>query len=156
MRKFFSYLGLSLLIFFFTSCGTDFVVNESKSVKNPWLSSETVEFSFEILDTISAYSFSINVRNSTDYDFSNIYFFINTVFPNGTETRDTVECILANVRGKWLGKGMGNLKESSHSIREKINFPASGIYTIKFEQAMREEELYGIKDIGIKIIKAID
>ncbi len=125
-------------------------------MNKPWKSSQPVSFEFNIQDTISPYSFYINVRNNMDYDFSNIYFFVTTTFPDGTTGRDTVECILANVRGKWLGSGMGNIKESSHLIREDLVFPASGKYQMQLEQAMREEKLDGIEDVGIKIVKKID
>ena len=139
-----------------TSCGTNFVINESKSVANPWKNTQTLDFEFEIQDTLTPYSFFINVRNTINYDYSNIYFFINTTFPDGKISRDTVECILANVRGKWLGKGMGNLKESSHLIRKKLYFPSSGMYKMQIEHAMRNNSIDGIEDVGIKIIREID
>jgi gliding motility-associated lipoprotein GldH len=147
---------LLLFLAVLASCGTNFVINESKSVTHPWKSTQTVDFEFEIQDTLASYSFFINIRNTIDYNYSNIYFFINTTFPNGQSSRDTVECIIANVRGKWLGKGMGNLKESSHLIREKLYFPSTGIYKMQIEQAMREDALTGIEDVGIKIIKEIN
>ena len=142
-----------LLLLLLSSCGRNHIINESHSVEHPWKSKQTIDFEFEITDTISPYTFFINVRNNVDYNYSNIYFFINTVFPDGQSSRDTVECILANVRGKWLGKGMGSLKESTHLIRENLKFPVSGLYKMEFEQAMREDELDGIEDIGVKIIK---
>ncbi len=145
----------SLIIAMFISCGNNFVINENQSVKGSWESNQTIDFAFDIQDTIAAYSFYINIRNDVDYNYSNIYFFINTTFPNGLSSRDTVECILANVRGKWLGKGIANIKESSHLIREKLYFPVSGSYQIQIEQAMRDEVLVGIEDVGIKIIKEI-
>lgn len=48
---------------------------------------------------------------------------------------------------------MGSIKESSHLIREDLVFPASGKYQMQLEQAMREEKLNGIEDVGIKIVK---
>lgn len=142
-----------LLTILLASCGNSFVINESQSISHPWEAAQTIDFEFDIQDTISPYSFFINIRNDIDYDYSNIYFFIHTTFPDGQLSRDTVECILANVRGKWIGKGMGSIKESSHLIRNKLYFPASGLYKIRIEQAMRKELLNGIEDIGIKISK---
>jgi len=148
----FLFLLLALLL---ASCGNNFVINKSQSTEHPWESNRTIDFEFEIQDTLSSYSFYINVRNDIDYNYSNIYFFINTSFPDGMSSRDTVECILADVRGKWLGTGTGSIKESSHLIREKLYFPASGIYKMKIEQAMREKLLDGIEDVGIIITKEI-
>lgn len=144
-----------LLTVLLISCGGNFVINDSQSVDHPWRAKQTIDFEFNIQDTLSPYSFFINVRNDIDYNYSNIYFFIETTFPNGEMSRDTVECILANVRGKWLGKGMGSIKESSHLIRKNLYFPVSGLYKMQIEQAMRDEALNGIEDIGIKISKEI-
>lgn len=121
------------------------------AIPHPWKSDQAIAFEFEIKDTLSLHPFHITIRNNTDYKYSNIFFFIKTTFPNGESSRDTVECILANVRGKWLGKGMGSIKESSHLIREDLQFPLSGLYRMEFIQAMRENELEGIEDVGIKI-----
>lgn len=134
-----------------SSCDNNSLIKESKSVHHPWLSNQTIEFEFEVTDTIASHSFYIDIRNNTDYSYSNVFFFINTTFPNGTMTKDTVECILADVRGKWLGKGMGSIKESTHVIREDLVFPLSGLYKMEFVQAMRDHELYGIEDVGIDI-----
>ncbi len=156
VSKYLSSIIFLCLVFILVSCQDNTIVNQNKSVDKPWESSQPVNFEFEISDTINPYSFYINVRNNMDYDFSNIYFFVTTTFPDGTSGRDTVECILANVRGKWLGSGMGSIKESAHLIREDLLFPASGKYHVQLEQAMREEKLNGIEDVGIKIVKKID
>ena len=50
---------------------------------------------------------------------------------------------------------MGSIKESSHLIRENLFFPMTGLYKMQIEQAMRDEALNGIKDVGIKISKEI-
>ena len=142
-----------LLVCFLNSCQSDYEVSKNIAVPLPWDSHHPINFEFQINDTIATYSFYISVRNNEEYPFSNIYFFINTLLPDGKSARDTVECILANPSGKWLGKGMGNLKESTHLIRNNLIFPRSGTYRMEIEQAMRVDELSGIKDVGIKIMK---
>lgn len=144
------------IIFIWISCNTNFIINESKAINNPWKSKNTIGFEFQIPDTISSYSFYMSVRNSTDYNYRNIYFFIHTIFPDGYLSKDTVECILANVRGKWVGNGIGDVKESSHLISNHVHFPRSGLYKIEIEQAMRTNNLTGIRDVGIKIVKNVD
>ncbi len=145
----------SLLIIgsIFYACNPHAVIHESKSVSQSWQAENKINFEFEIKDSIPSYSFYMIIRNNEDYAFSNIYFFVNTYLPNGTYSRDTIECILADVRGKWKGQGMGSLKESEHLIRQKLTFPRTGAYRIEIEQAMRVEKLTGVKDVGIKIVK---
>jgi len=100
------------------------------------------------------YDFYINIRHSEAYAYRNIYFFVNTVFPNGNISRDTIECMLADIRGKWYGNGYGNIKENKILIRRNLQFQNAGLYKIVFIQAMREDELQGMSDIGILIDKS--
>ena len=147
---------ISLLGVILISCSENTVINQSKSITESWNQGEKIQFEFEITDTLSSYNFFLNIRNSTKYRFSNIYFFIDTKMPDGNQHRDTIECILADREGKWIGKGMGDIKENSILIRNQLLFPMTGNYSIDFEQAMRIEALKGIKDIGIKLVKNPD
>lgn len=139
---------------FLGSCTSDLVVNESAVVEGLWDKNDTVTFDFEINDTLSNFDFFINVRHKISYPYQNIFFFVNTEFPNGNLTNDTIECVLADVRGKWYGRGFGDVKENRILITKNLRFPVSGYYQMKFVQAMREEKLSGLTDIGIQISKA--
>jgi len=76
---------------------------------------------------------------------------MNTKFPNDNMSRDTLEFILADIEGKWLGKGWGSVKENSILISSDMRFPLAGTYEFKIQQAMRQDTLKGIKNIGIRI-----
>lgn len=91
------------------------------------------------------------MRHADSYKFSNLYLFINSYFPGGSHTRDTIELILADHTGKWYGSGFGNIKEYQVLIRKGVVFPVTGVYKIGIEQGMRENNLLGIEDIGIRI-----
>ena len=99
------------------------------------------------------YNFYINIRNTTNYNYSNVFFFIKTEFPNGQYSLDTVEVFVADLDGNWLGKGMGDNKDIQILFRKRGRFPMSGNYNISFEHAMRKEDLVGIKALGIRIEK---
>ena len=66
-------------------------------------------------------------------------------------SRDTIELILADVEGKWLGKGWGAVKENSILLSGDMRFPLKGQYEFKIQQAMRVDTLDGISDIGIRM-----
>ena len=119
--------------------------------KAEWNNKEIIKFDVDISDINSRHNFYINIRNTTDYTFSNVYFFIKTVFPDGGIAKDTVECFLADVDGRWLGRGLGKFKDSRILFRKNIVFPQKGVYSFEFEQAMRVENLIGIDEIGIRI-----
>lgn len=79
--------------------------------------------------------------------------FIDTHFPQGIHTQDTIELILADNTGKWYGKGFGKIKEYQVLIRKAVTFPVTGIYNIGIVQGMRDKNLQGIEDVGIRIEK---
>lgn len=119
-----------------------------------WNNEEIIQFDVEVSDINSRHNFYINIRNSTDYTFSNVYFFIKTVFPDGGIAKDTVECFLADVDGRWLGRGLGKFIDNRILFRKNIVFPQKGVYSFEFEQAMRVENLIGIDEVGIRIEKS--
>ena len=122
--------------------------------KANWKASDTLFFHFTITDTLQPYDFGFNVRNTTSYDYQNLYLFITAWYPGGTWSRDTAECILAAPDGKWFGKGISKIKDSRFVFRKGVRFRRSGTYTIGVNQAMRSNMLQGISDIGIRIVKA--
>jgi gliding motility-associated lipoprotein GldH len=148
---------LAILPAFFlilTSCSSGTLYDNNKSMPdNVWKSDQIIRFDVELEDTVNICKFYINVRHSTDYRYANLFLFINTTFPDGREARDTVECILADPSGKWLGKGISNIRDNQVLLRRGIRFPEQGTYIFEFEQAMREPELEGIMDLGLRIVK---
>lgn len=142
--------GLMLI----NSCDSELVISENKAITGGWDKDEPIDFSFEIVDTLALYDFYIKIRHSETYAYRNIYFFVNTEFPNGNISRDTIECMLADLRGQWYGNGYGNIKENKILIRRNLQFQNAGLYKIVFIQAMREDELQGLSDIGILIDKS--
>ena len=116
-----------------------------------WKSTEPVHFEFETHDTLQLHNFYINVRNREDYAFSNIFFFVEMEFPNGKKSIDTVECMLANEQGQWLGESSASLHNHEFLYQRAKQFPLGGRYKIDIRQGMRTEELKGISDVGFKL-----
>ncbi len=147
-----------ILIFFITiyiACDPGRIYDQSKSISDSgWHKDSVAGFIVEVDDTLQAYSFYITIRNNDNYPFRNFYMFLNTKLPNGNITRDTIELILADNEGKWLGKGFGSVKDNQIPIRKNLLFPLKGTYTFEIEQGMREEKLEGLVDIGIRVEKA--
>lgn len=136
----------------FASCGNGVLFEENIRIDDAtWKSSSPAKFEISVEDTVTGYDFYINVRNTGEYRFSNMYLFIGTVFPDGKTIRDTVECIMANPMGEWLGSGVGDLHEQSILFKRAVNFPMKGNYRFEFVQAMRQDPLPGIADVGLRI-----
>jgi len=144
-------------LFALSSCQFDSIYNENVTVENAeWDKDEAVRFEVMIDDSLASYDFFLNFRNTTDYRYSNLYVFLTTRFPNANLTRDTIEFILADEKGHWLGKGWGNLKENNILLKKDLQFPLSGRYVFLIQQAMRVDTLEGIHDVGLQISKADD
>lgn len=143
-----------------SSCADDnFIFEQNVEIPNAeWLVSEKAILKVDITDTVSQHNFYINVRNTEEYPYRNLYVFVKTTFPNEKTSRDTVGIVLADATGKWIGSGSGFLNSSRHptnTILFKYNkrFPIPGEYVFEIEQAMRTDTLKGIQNIGLKIDK---
>lgn len=142
------------LVLIFAACIEQGLYDKYVAI-NPqgWNFQDPAVFEVEITDTVSAVNFFLNIRHNTDYEFRNLYLFLHTKYPSGQHTTDTLEIMLAAPDGKWFGKGYGKIKEDRILLKKGVYFEVTGKYTFRLEQAMREENLSGIEDIGITIKK---
>lgn len=151
-----SKLVIGLMILLVSSCGTPPVFEYYKTMKSEtWEVNDTVKTSFSINDTLQPYNFFLNLRNNNSYNYSNLYVFVDTEFPNGKKLTDTVECVLAYPDGRWIGSGFGNVYDNRIMYKYRKRFPLMGEYQIKITHAMREEVLAGILDVGFRLDKTV-
>lgn len=116
-----------------------------------WDKDSLAVFRTEMTDTTEAYDIMIQVRNDNDYAFANLWLFIDVVSPDGHTRRDTLECVLANPDGTWLGGGWGSLYTLRCPYMPQVRFARPGPYTFRITQGMRKDQLKGIHDIGLLI-----
>lgn len=142
-------LALALL---FAACNDRVVYHNSKTLEEEqWSYDDTLRFHVEIYDSLSLHKLYLDVRNTTDYDYRNLFLFMDIEFPGGQILRDTLECILAERDGTWTGSGFGRFRSNRFLFRDDVWFPEKGVYTFKICQGMRYDTLPGISDIGIRI-----
>ncbi len=138
----------------FLSCDTNQVYENNIELHNyTWNKDSIMVFKVDIEDTISAHNIYVNVRNTSQYEMQNFFLFIKTTAPTGIQLKDTFECYLADKRGRWTGKGWGDIYENQFIYKNNIRFPVSGSYTFELIQGMRIENLEYISDIGLRIEK---
>lgn len=137
-----------------TSCLGGKVADQSVALSEEgWFIADSVIFGVDVADTTKPVDFYLNIRNETDYRYANLILFLDSYFPDGRHSRDTLECFLANKEGEWTGSGIGSSKENSLLVKKNVLFPLSGHYRFVFTQAMRDDPLKGITDIGITIAR---
>ncbi|MCW3085005.1 MAG: hypothetical protein JWP12_2371 [Bacteroidetes bacterium] len=140
---------------FFTSCDRNRIFENNKDIpETGWDSSNVVKFNVEIKDPSTPANFYINVRNADGYPYSNLFLFIKTRFPNGKQSNDTLECFLADDKGKWTGKGIGDIYDNQIPFKRNVRFPLAGLYTFEIAQGMRQQLIPLIIDVGLRIEKA--
>jgi gliding motility-associated lipoprotein GldH len=145
-------LGLTIVLFM--SCDSKRVFEKNIEIpQGIWNSKNLARFEVNITDTATPHNFYINVRNAGAYPYSNLYMFLETEFPDKVYSKDTIECILADNSGKWLGQGSGDIWDNQILFKKGFRFRKTGAYVFKLEQAMRVENLPMIMDIGIRIEK---
>lgn len=141
-----------VVAFMLGSCNSHSVYNNNIDIPNStWSIDSIAQFNVDISDTTSVHNVYINLRNTTSYANSNLYLFIHTTAPSGAMLRDTLECILANSRGEWLGKGFGALRDNQILYKQYIRFPEKGTYHFSIQHGMRTQQLKGIASVGIRV-----
>ncbi|MBL0327924.1 MAG: gliding motility lipoprotein GldH [Bacteroidetes bacterium] len=144
-----------LSVMLLASCDGGRIFEKNQEMpQSGWAQSNKITFDVEIKDPATPAHFYVNVRNSEGYPYSNLFLFIKTVFPNGKFSNDTLECVLADEKGKWLGTGVGDIYDNQIPFKRNVRFPMAGTYRFEIEQGMRSETVPLIMDVGLRIEKA--
>ena len=147
--QFFYSILLALIV---SSCGRSILFEKVDHISDEkWESDQILKYQFKIVDTAQFYDIFINIRNTTDYPYQNLYLFLTNQFPSGVAVTDTIEALLCDPFGNWYGKGSGRIKDHRLLMRQKVRFQQKGVYNFSFQHAMRDEDLIGITEFGITI-----
>jgi gliding motility-associated lipoprotein GldH len=118
-----------------------------------WKLMDIPTFKTQITDTINSNNVFFTIRTGSSYPFRNIYLFVTTTSPDGKSITDTLQYNLANEKGKWYGKGFGDVHELNLPYKSNVFFPVKGIYQFKIQHGMRIEDLKDVYDFGLRIEK---
>ncbi|WP_375580977.1 gliding motility lipoprotein GldH [Marivirga tractuosa] len=150
MRAIYSFISL---IFIFISCTEDRYYEHNYDFKDrKWNMQETAAFNFEIDSIELPYQIKLNVRNTIDYPFRNLY-----VKYQLKDSTYLMEDKLLNLKlfeaksGKPFGDHQSDIYSHQLILQDSVFFPEKGKYTIELKQYMREKEIEGIVSAGIRI-----
>jgi len=137
------------------SCNNNIVYTDSIPMPGKkWELMNIPSFKVPIDDTLSSNNVIFTIRTGSSYPFRNIYLFVQTKSPEGKFLTDTIEYFLADEKGKWYGKGFGDIHEMNLPYKSNVYFPVKGIYQFNIQHGMRVEDLNGVYDLGLRIVKA--
>ena len=146
-------LSWLLLILCLCSCSNEEIFYEFHSFeKGEWTREEPAVFTLNVTDTLSYYTLDLVLRNDDSYAYQNIWLFIDRKNPEGEIRSDSLNVELADVYGKWHGKGL-SLYSLSIPYLSSLRYDSGGDYTYTIRQGMRENPLKGVSDIGLKLSK---
>lgn len=158
MHKLFLPVLLVILGCLVLSCDSNRVYDEYQTIPSTWNKDSIVTFNLKTIDSVEPYNVFINIRNNSDFDYSNLFLIAQIKFPQGKVITDTLEYEMAAPNGEWLGTGFGDVKESKLWYKQNVIFEETGNYKFSLQQAMRKngneegiENLEGITEVGFRI-----
>lgn len=135
------------------SCNTIDVYEKTKIFpSHNWVAAEKPTFAFEIKDTAVLYNIFLVIRHHDAYRYNNIWIDVSMKGPSDT-LQVKREFILGNNAQGWLGSGMDDIFEHRIPFNNKPTALKKGTYTFQLEQAMREDPLQEILNVGIRVQK---
>jgi gliding motility-associated lipoprotein GldH len=150
MKSFYSIIGL---VFLFIACTEDrYFENNIDFNDRVWEMDESAEFEFEIDSTTLPYQIKLNLRNSLDYPYRNLYIKYQLLDSTQLIADKLMDIKLFEAKnGKPFGSRQSDIYSHQLILQDSVFFPEKGTYKIALSQYMREKELKGIISVGIKI-----
>ncbi len=150
-----SWLIIGLIAICF-SCGKAPFYEKSVSFKNKeWTRNLKPSFKVDIKDIGQEYNFTLSLRTTTDYKYSNLWIFLKTEAPDGTSAREPFEIVLANPDGSWVGNKSGTIVETPLYFNKR-KLPLKGNYTFTVEQGITNSEVNEVLDISFIVETVIN
>lgn len=145
-------IALLFALLVFAACDSKVFYDETCRVdEQGWNMDDKLVYNIDVDDTTQTYLCCLDVRVRNDYPYSNIYFFLSTIYPNGDVAVDTnIEFQLAAPDGKWMGREQGRYVDGRYPFCY-FHFPEAGSYQFVLRHAMRDSLLPGVKDVGLHI-----
>ncbi len=135
---------LFILILTLLSCKRGYLFEDSRSLDPAgWQADDFLQFVIPVENLDQEFNIMVHLRHDGRYEYSNLFLFINTYAPTGASIRDTLECMLSDVSGRWFGRGIGGHYTIEVPFKRKVRFPYKGNYRIEIQHGMhRESQVY--------------
>lgn len=118
--------------------------------ENGWAYNDTICFIPSITDSIAIGDLSVALRHNNNYHYSNLWLEISYPTNDSIVKCDTINIILADIYGKWHGKGLGTSYQIEKDISENFRIKKGDSFTIR--HIMRVDTLNDIEQIGLFFI----
>jgi len=118
---------------------------------NRWNAKDSILFSFDVLGESIPKNMSFFLRNNLDYPYRNIFLLVEIQNNSEIIDSDTVQYLMSNKYGQWLGKGFGKTRDNYFIFKKDYLFEKSGKHVMIIRHGMRKNELHGFVKLGVEI-----
>jgi len=148
------FITICLVVCILCSCTNNDIFLQYRDISpEGWHCDSVLAFDVPVENCTWKYNVYINTRNTASYASQNLWLFLQVNYPDNTTVRDTIDFYLADERGKWLGRGIGNLYTMPVLYWQEKKFPQTGVYRFEIRHAMRYNALRGINNVGLRVEK---
>jgi len=117
-----------------------------------WHRDSVLTLSVEVTDTLSVCDMYLQLRHAGRYPYRNLWLEASLSDSNRLVIySDTVELLLADADGNWLGAGSGQILHFDQPYRRGIVFGSPGIYQFKLRHCMDDILLKDVSHAGLRI-----
>ena len=116
-----------------------------------WAYGDTISFATDILsDSVTTGHLIVALRHTNSYPFSNIWLEVTHSGSDNIPRRDTINCTLADIYGRWQGQGFGASYQYADTIPARMEIKRGNPLTIR--HIMRVDTLRDIEHLGIMLV----
>lgn len=147
------FIGIAILCCM-VSCNKGEVYYKFKPIPNiEWDKQQEVCF---LLDSLLAtpsdnYAISVEISHNINYQYKNLSLLLEQSVGDSILLKDTVECILVDDRGRWVGSGNGATRQLSIQYKTNFKIDTALHNEICVRHTMQDLQLKGIEKIGLRI-----
>jgi gliding motility-associated lipoprotein GldH len=115
-----------------------------------WTQRVKPSFVVDIKEDDKEYVFTITLRTTTDYKYSDLWIYMNTITPDGKKVREPFKILITNPDGSWAGIKTGTIVQNQLQFG-KSKLPMKGKYTFILEQGITNSKIDEVLDIGVSV-----
>lgn len=142
---------IGLLTVLLTACGEQPFYEKVVAFEGrEWSQDVKPSYSFEVKDVTKQYDFTLSLRTSTEYKYSDLWVFMKTITPDGTVAREPFKIQITDETGAWIGEKSGSLVTTPLTFRSR-KLPKKGKYTFVIEQGITQSKVTNVHDLTFRV-----
>lgn len=153
-KKLYIVAALSAML---SSCGPAKIYSERVSLSPDmvWDMNNILEFDADVQDAGQLYDIMMDIRVVDFYPTANMWLYIKTTSPSGSERMDTLECVLRDEKGFSTSNRMcfGEVEDYEIPFGQAVRFQETGKFKFQVQHGMRIEQLPFVNEVGMSIYK---